>query len=188
VTSFPPKLIIINSFAGAGKTTVAKKLSADFGLPLFSSDAFGKSLLRLVEKHIEKSPDLKPTIYPMAYDLLFEIMEDNLKSGLTLILDANMCQSQTRESIERLKKDIPELLYLPIILDIDLETAKNRVQKRKNLDPINHDLDSAGIEKIITKYEFIKKINYPGLIKIDANRNFEDIYIDVVKLVEKFVK
>ncbi len=188
MTSFPPKLIIINSFAGAGKTTVAKKLSADFGLPLFSSDAFGKSLLRLVEKHIEKSPDLKPTIYPMAYDLLFEIMEDNLKSGLTLILDANMCQSQTRESIERLKKDIPELLYLPIILDIDLETAKNRVQKRKNLDPINHDLDSAGIEKIITKYEFIKKINYPGLIKIDANRNFEDIYIDVVKLVEKFVK
>lgn len=188
MNSFSPKLIIVGGFAGAGKTTISGKLSTCFGLPLFSSDAFGKSLLRLVEKQLENSHDIQSAIYPIAYGLLFDIVKYNLKFGLTLILDANMCQPQTCENIEKLKEDIPELRCLPIIFDIKLGVAKSRVQQRKNLDPENNDLDSTGIEKIMAKYEFINKFDYPGLIRINANRNIEAVYIDTAKLVEEFIK
>lgn len=187
MSSSSPKLIIIGGFAGAGKTTISEKLSAGFGLPLFSSDVFGKSLSKLIEKHVGKTQNLQPAIYPIAYDLLFEIVGQNLKSGLTLILDANMCQSQTWESIEKLKKEIPELQCLPIILDIEFGVAKDRVQKRKNFDPENHDLGSANLEKIMEKFEFIKSFNYPGLIKVDANRDIQTVYFDTVKIIKKFL-
>lgn len=182
-----PKLIIIGGFPGAGKTTIATELSKDFNLPLFSSDAFGKSLAKLTNKYLESS-NLNPVVYPIAYDLLFEIIKYNLKNGLTLILDANMCQSQTWESVEMLKENLPELQCLPIVLDITLELAKDRVQKRKEIDPDNHDLDSSGIEKIMEKFEFIKNFSYPGLIKIDAGQDVENVYSDVVRFVKEFIK
>jgi predicted kinase len=188
MNSFSPKLIIIGGFAGAGKTTISRKLSSDFRLPIFSSDSFGKSLLKLTENYINESHDIKSAIYPIAYDLLFEIMVYNIKSGLTLILDANMCNLQTWESVERLEKDIPELQCLLVILDIELEVAKSRIQKRKNSDPANHDLDSAGVDKIMAKYEFINNFDRPDLLRIDANRDAKILYNDVTKLVQEFIK
>ena len=56
-------LIVIGGFAGAGKTTLATKLSAAFKYPVFSSDIINDVLRPVLEKSFHE-------VSPVAYGVM----------------------------------------------------------------------------------------------------------------------
>lgn len=79
-----PLLIIINGFPGAGKTTLAKRLSKDLRLPLLSRDGIYETLFDALDCKTNGSP---PLLAPAAFTFLYSFAGTLLAAGQSLIIE-----------------------------------------------------------------------------------------------------
>ena len=171
------KLILLGGFAGVGKTTMAKKLAKDFNYPFFSSDDFNEGLRPLLKKSFSETS-------PYAYGILFYILEKNLEFGVTCVLDLNMCHEQTWKTIDRMKKELATVEIVPIILECSFEEHKRRIDKRERENKGYLNMGGGKLEDVLYKYEFITNLKRKDIIRIDANKSTEDVYREIVKVIE----
>ncbi|MBI4032645.1 ATP-binding protein [Candidatus Berkelbacteria bacterium] len=172
----PTRLIILGGFAGTGKTTIARKISAEFNIPLLSSDDFIAGLQGPLGKDFHSTA-------PIAYDVLFHILYRHLSNGVTAILDANMCHQRTWDEVDKLLKKVPDTVCISIVLDAPLEVIKERVDFRGKNDPEHVNLGGDSLEDVLHKYDFIRAFDRPGLIRIDSNQRTDAVYAAVLSAV-----
>ena len=82
----PPLLIVITGFPCSGKTTLARKLSAELNIPVQSKDFWKETLfdgLGVGDK------DWSAMLSDRAYDILFAVTEAHLAGGRSLIIEGN---------------------------------------------------------------------------------------------------
>lgn len=171
------KLIVLGGFAGAGKTTIANKLAADFNYPFFNPDDFNAGLMPILEKGFHE-------VSPHAYDLMWHILKKNLKMGVTCVLDANMCNSFTWKTLDEVKNELKDVDVVPIILRCSLKTHKERIEKRGIEDEEHFNLGGDKWEDIQHKYEFIEKLNRKDIRRVDANGSIEEVYRNVLNALK----
>ncbi len=172
-----PLLIILGGFAGAGKTTLARRLSTEYNFPLFSSDDFIEATRKAILQEFH-------AVAPIAYDVMWHVLDQHLKNTVSLILDANMCHSRTWQQVDEREKRFPTYTILPILLECPLEVHKARIEQRAVLEPEHFNLGGDTFEDILPKYEFIRALNREHLIRVDANRPFDQVYTEVRKYIE----
>lgn len=171
-------LIILGGFAGAGKTTVAQKLSSEFNLPLIGTDELNTAIRKALHLNFHDAS-------PYAHDIAWSLVRDYLKNKTTVILDTNMCRARTWENLDAVKNDLPNLNILPIILECSLETHKNRIDHRGVTQPDHLNLGGDKLEDVLSKYEFIQSLNRPDLIRLNAEKSANEVYTDVISLLRE---
>jgi predicted kinase len=81
-----PLLVLVHGPPGSGKTTVARSLAAELGLPLFAKDDVKEALY---ESLGTGDADWSRCLGGAAYELLFLAAQAELAAGKSLVLEAN---------------------------------------------------------------------------------------------------
>jgi thymidylate kinase len=170
-------LIVLGGFAGAGKTTVAAKLSSKFNYPVYSSDVINDALRQALNKEFHE-------VSPIAYEVMWHLVRKQLMNGLTVIMDTHMSAPRVWESLDTLKQDMPEVLVLPIILQASFDTHKARIEERGRSNKEHLNLGGDKLEDVLFKYEFIENLHRPDLIRVDANGQLDEVYASVEEIVQ----
>ena len=173
-----PVLIVIGGFAGAGKTTIATRLSGSFNYPVFSSDVINDALRPALNKNFHD-------VSPIAYEVMWHLVRKQLAAGVTTIADTHMAAPRTWESLDALKRDMPRITVLPIILQATLETHRTRIEERGRTNKAHLNLGGDKLEDVLFKYEFIENLHRPDLIRVDANGRLEEVYNAVLSKINE---
>ncbi len=171
-------LIVIGGFAGAGKTTIATKLSANYNYPIYSSDVINDALRSALDKDFHE-------VSPIAYKVMWYLVRKQLATGVTVIVDTHMSTSKVWDSLDDLMQDMPEISVTPIILQATLETHRTRIEDRGRTNKEHLNLGGDKLEDVMFKYDFIEKLQRPDLIRVNANKSPQEVYESVEKIVQK---
>lgn len=165
-------LIIIGGFAGAGKTTQVAKLASKYKYPVFSSDAVNDVLRTSLNKSFKE-------ISPTAYAVMWHLVKKQLEVGISVVIDAHMAAQHTWDSLDELKKALPHIHVVPIILQASIETHKARIEERSLTNKEHLNLGGDNLQDVLFKYEYIESLNRPDLIRIDANGDINEVYENI---------
>jgi len=172
-------LIIIGGFAGAGKTTLAARLSKKYNYPIFSSDTINDALRSTLNKSFHE-------ISPMAYEVMWYLVYKQLGNGVTVILDTHMASSTVWERLDQLRLAMPDLQVLPIILQCTLEAHRARIEERGRTNKEHLNLGGDRLEDVLFKYEYIESLDREDLIRVDANGDPNHVYAAVEAILKNY--
>jgi len=171
-----PTLIVIGGFAGAGKTTVAEKLSGKYNFPVLSSDVINDALRSALNKGFKE-------VSPAAHDILWYLVRRQLQLGVTVIVDTHMAAPHTWQKFDALTADLPKIQALPILLQATFETHKARIEERGRTNKAHLNLGGDKLEDVIYKYDYIEKLQRPDLIRINTDGSPNEVYNSVEKVL-----
>lgn len=169
-----PQLIIIGGFAGAGKTTITRRLSAEYGLTLYSSDIINDVLRSTFDKSFKE-------MSPHAYKIMWHLIKNQLELGGTVLVDAHMAAQHVWDSLDELKQQVHGLVVKPIILQATLDNHRSRIEQRGRTNKQHLNLGGDKLEDVLFKYEFIESLDRPDIIWVDANGDPDSVYANVKK-------
>lgn len=90
-----PLLIVVNGFPGAGKTTLAKRLSQDARLPLLSRDGIYETLFDALDCGTHGSP---PLLAPAAFTFMYAMAGTLLAAGQSMIIEGFFGRPELRSA------------------------------------------------------------------------------------------
>lgn len=141
------KVIFINGFPGAGKTTLAKIIAEQFGLPRFSRDEV-KGVLFDELGMIDRSWNRKVGI--AAAKMLNFILDQHAKNKVDLIVESNFHSGLASREINEIRKK-HDFQAFEIILSADTDVLQKRYKERIG-DKARHN----GLEQGVTSEEIEK--------------------------------
>lgn len=121
----PPVLILMAGMPGAGKSTVALALGAEFGMPVIDKDVVVSSLL---DEGITED-----MAHPVAYRVTFDLVEHLLREQrLSVILDTPAVYPATLNWATNLCVQTAAVL-IPVLCSADGEARYDRMAVRQGL-------------------------------------------------------
>ena len=164
-----PCLIVVGGFAGAGKSTLARRLGRALALPFYEVD--------LVARTIADSRDFQGTnAKGVAFDLFWMLAQTYLGNGNSLIFDQNMGRPQQWEKLKHICASVPDARMVIIILDCSYDLCVARFKARTE----HPDLGYVDIHAHKYKWDYLNENNFPEAIRIDATRSEDEVFADVM--------
>ena len=171
-----PALIVVGGFAGAGKTTISKRLSSNLGIPRLGSDTIGRTISACEGINTEAID-----AYWIAYEVLFRLCEEFLESGVSTILDLTMGWAFQWQHLDGIRERHPEILFLPTILRCPRDICIERTRQRYAADPAYW--DPPGVyttePKILKIGELLDQLDRHDIDAVDAARPEDEVYEDI---------
>jgi len=169
----PTTVIAIGGAPGAGKSTVARRLAADLGVPILSSDAIGEIIRTSRGLHARDAVDATWT----AYDIVFQLGEEFIGVGLSVIFDINQGWPFQWDWLDALRARRPNVRVLPIALRCSRDICLERIQARHVNDPASASPDVYRHDpKILDVFAFLEHLERPDLVSIDASQTVNEVY------------
>ncbi len=170
-----PKVIFLVGPAGSGKSTVGKLISSHFHLGYLDKDVICNKFTGKMLENQGLSPNERDgcdfyqnVIMPLEYETLLEIAADNIKNGISVILDAPFIGYFGDEKyIEKLKEkyswenSVPLVLKVTVSSEVLFERIKERNTQRDEWKLENWDvfIDSLKSKKCLWKDVQIKQFD-----------------------------
>jgi predicted kinase len=176
----PAALIVVGGFAGAGKSSISRRLSGEFHIPRLGSDTLGRTL-----KNSLGSRRDEVDAYRLAYDLLFCLGEEFIQSGVSAILDLTMGWEFQWRHVDSIVRRYPQTLFLPIILRCPYETCITRIRQRHAAHPDYYDPPELyqTEPKILGVWKYLDCLNRPDVHFVDAAGPHDGVYEAVKRYV-----
>ena len=171
-----PALMVLGGFAGAGKTTLARRLSSELGIPALSSDTIGQSIK--MSQGVEGNA---VNAYWIAYDVLFTLCEEFVRSRISVILDLSMGWAFQWERLDAITGRHPEISCLPIILRCPKDHCMERMRARHASAPSRHDPPEPYTlsPQLLQVWDYLERLDRPDAHFVDAARSQDEVYEDV---------
>ena len=99
-----PLLILITGPPAAGKTVLARNLADRLQLPLIAKDTLKE---RLYDSLGFENPDLNKKLGGATFDLLYDLVEEQLRAGRSLIVEAAFWRESASEMLLRIIDKTP---------------------------------------------------------------------------------
>ena len=196
-------LITIEGIDGSGKSTLIEKLSEKLPKSLITREPRGTELGKMVHELTDKQViNGKIITNTWTYWFLYaaaqsehvnNIIKPSLNKGQTVISDRyidSMFVYQSKLGIEKISGILEQSIETPLpnitfVLDIEVEKAQKRLQKRTNKNTNWDNLSLEFHQKIREGYLGLKE-HFPNRIHIiNADRDEKEIFEEVWKIIEK---
>lgn len=117
-----PALIVVCGAPASGKTTLARRLSRDLGLPLLEKDTIKESLAEVIEV-VDRaaSKEVGAASFRVLYDLAFGM----LSQGADVVIEANLTRRYATSELERLAS-ISQLAVVQCVADREVVEQRYR--------------------------------------------------------------
>jgi predicted kinase len=162
-----PKCIIVTGRAGAGKTTLSKKLGQQLFMPVISRDEIKEGYVNTYGvKHDQLSPDTDGIVS----EFFFDVVCQYLTNKVSVIIEAAF---QHKVWEPRMPKILELSLPLFIVCSIDEEIAAQRHLQRGLADPNREFYHS---DKRVSVYRATGEIGTPGPY-VAPNFNVPTVYV-----------
>ncbi len=169
-----PAIIVVSGLPGTGKSYFCRRLAERLPSLILESDALRKQLFPKPTYSAEESAVLFRAIY--------QLIEDLLKKGIPLILDATNLEERHRERIYNIADNTDAKLIL-VSVKAPPELVQKRLKKRaenKNVDD-NSDADWTIYQKMKPVEEKIGRNHF----SVDTSRDITPVIDKVVREVKR---
>ncbi|MFA5985788.1 MAG: AAA family ATPase [Parcubacteria group bacterium] len=143
-------LIIVSGLPGTGKTTLSKRISDQFVLPLVSMDAVKETMWDTMGHKFDF--EFSDKIGRTAFELVFYYINEALSKGVSLVVEAHFSPKRNNERINKLK-EMYDVNLLQIHCDCETEPLRKRFKERMKKDSYHkghkHTIDLYGEERIL---------------------------------------
>jgi predicted kinase len=167
-----PLLIVVTGAPGSGKTTVARPLAAQLGLPLFTKDDVKEALW---EHFGAGDRELFLAYGRASYPLLLGLVGAALAAGSSAMVEANFRPQQAAADFERLLASRPcRVVQVLCVADrqacLERYRERDRLRRRHAMHLVGGAETEAGLERELRDGVWDVPIPLPGLvIRLDTN-------------------
>ncbi len=171
-----PALIVIGGFAGAGKTAISKRLSAELQIPRLGSDTIGRTIKTSMGSQSQVNA------FWIAYEVLFRLCEEFIQARIPTILDLTMGWEFQWQHLDGITRRHPQVLFLPIILRCPYDECIKRIRQRYKANPEYYDSPEIYMtdQKNISIREYLAKLDRPDIYFVDASRHQNEVYEEIL--------
>lgn len=169
-----PTIIVVSGLPGTGKSYFCRRLAERLPFLILESDALRKQLFPMPTYSAEESAGLFCAIY--------QLIEDLLKKGIPLILDATNLEERHRDRIYNIAERTNARMIL-ISVKAPSQLVQKRLKKRlasKRVDD-NSDADWSVYQKMKPKEQKIYRKHF----SVDTSRDITPIIDKVVREVKR---
>jgi len=169
-----PTIIVVSGLPGTGKSYFCRRLAKRLHFLILESDALRKQLFPKPTYSAEESVCLFRAIY--------QLIEDLLKKGISLILDATNLEERYRERIYNIAENADARLIM-VNVKAPPELVQKRLKKRaenKNVHD-NSDADWAVYQKMKPAVEIIRRNH----LNVDTSQDITPVIDKVVREVKR---
>jgi predicted kinase len=165
-----PAVIVVSGLPGTGKSYFCRRLAERLPFLILESDALRKQLSPKPTYSAEESASLFRTIY--------QLIENLLKQGIPLILDATNLEERHRERIYNIAETADAKLIL-VSVKAPPELVKKRLKKRAENKNVHNNSDADWVI-----YQKMKPVEE----KISRNHFSVDTSRDITPVIDKVVR
>jgi predicted kinase len=165
-----PAFIVVSGLPGTGKSYFCSQLAQRLPFLILESDALRKALFQ--------SPGYSPTESSRLFQATHLLIEQLLKRGVPLILDATNLSERYREHLYRIADRLGAKLIL-VRVEAPAEVVRERLRARhEGLNPEDKsDADWAVYQKMKTSVQKIRRNHYA----VDTSRDIAPVLDKIVR-------
>ncbi len=169
-----PALILVSGLPGTGKSFFSRKLAEKLPSIILESDTLRKILF--------PSPTYNPQESQRLFTAIHGLVEELLRSGITIILDATNLIERNRENLYRIAENVQAKLII-VKVEAPSEVIQQRLQDRSaNADPNeNSDADWQVYEMMKSTTQKIRR-NYFAL---DTSKDINPVIDKIIRETKK---
>lgn len=175
-----PKLIAIGGFAGAGKSTISRRLSRELAIPRLCSDTTGGVIREALTGQVEGGEAFRA-----GYEVLFALTEEFLRERCAVIVDTNLGWAFQWDRLDAIRAELPEVHFRSVLMTCPREVCMARVDGRARREPGQAPAAqlTARVPHLDRVWNYLEALDRPDVHRVDADREPDRVFDDVLGLV-----
>ena len=170
------RLIVVGGFAGAGKSTLARRLGNALFVPVFEIDQMARNIRDSKDFHGTQTES-----HGIAFDFFYAFARQHLHNRGSLIFDQNMGSPTKWQLVTKLSEEVTNIEVKILILDCPYEVCVERFNKRE----VHPNLNEINIHEHKPKWDYLNDNDFASALRLDATKSMDEVFREALSLLSQ---